>query len=310
MNKLFAAGLALLLSTSAAAQTFPFAGALDDGDRPADGLFTFELSLLGPADVVLWSEEQVNVVVADGVFAIDVGANTPLPPTIVGTARLAVTIDGDALPPVPLARMVAANRVARATASTTASTTSLLGGRSAADVVTRESLIAVGGQPVAFANITGVPASVLDGDQGTDVTATSVDFAISARTLSLATVNGSRLAQSAVNGMSGTLNSGQVADGAVTGAKVADGSLGRAQLEADLTAREVKTANVFLVPAGCEFPGRFTTASSCLRRSCTTPSNQPGLLTCNASSCEVLSGIQLLQQSCLFFNASGQLVTE
>ena len=253
------------------AQTFAFAGHLDDGDRPADGLFTFELSLLNDADVVLWSEQQDNVIVAAGVFALEVGASTPLPASLPGRARLAIVVDDDALAPMPLAQLLSVTRAVRATTATSATSATSVGGVTAAAAATREALSAAGGPPVAFGNVTGVPATVLDGDSGVDVTSTSADLSISARTLNIATVAGTRLATGAVDGAgtgAGSTTSAVVADGAVTGAKIADGTLTRSRISGALGVRELKTAEVFIIDPACNQAGELTTTKTCSGRGC------------------------------------------
>ena len=280
--------LTALLSTAAFAQTFVFAGALDDSDRPADGLFTIDFELIDEDSNVIWSEQQANVVVVGGVFAVDVGANAPLPNEIPGRSRLVMTIDGDELPPVPLARFASAIGAFRAGQAASSPTTLALNGVTAVEAATREGLLAAGGTPVAFANITGVAASVRDGDQGTDVASTSADFAVSARTLSLATVNGSRLAAGAVTGArfsTGALGAAAVQDGAITGAKVANGSLAPSRLSVDVTAREVKTATVYFVAAGCAGANNLTDARTCRTQSCSLNGGVGGSRSCDGNSC-------------------------
>lgn len=302
--------LVALLSTAASAQTFPFAGALDDGDGVADGLFTFELALLAPDASVLWTEQQANVVVVDGIFALDVGASTPLPTTIPGRARLSITVDGDALPPVPLARFLTVTRAALAATADTAVSANSLAGRAPADVATREALAASGGPPVAFANITGLATTVADGDQGTDVTSTSADFAISGPALSVATVNGSRLAANSVTAANITaVGTNSVADGAVTGAKVLDGTMTRSRFDAGMGAREIKTKRIFVRPGGCDQPGDLTEASTCLPRSCTPSGGGNGRMRCDGTACESTVGVIQVPQ-CFIFVALGELVLE
>jgi hypothetical protein len=292
---------ALAASSSAMAQTFPFAGVLETSDGLVDGLVSVELSIVDAEGASLWTETQPAVVVVDGVFAVDVGAVAALPASVPASSQLALTIDDDVLPPIPLARLVRANGASTADTASTAATTNTLAGFGAAEVATRAALEAAGGPPVSFSNLSGVAASVLDGDQGTEVTGTSADFSVSARTLNIATVNGSRLAASSIGGANVTVGSDQVADNAVTGAKVSDGALRRAQLAEDVTAREVKTVPVFLQSAGCG--SGFTTSSTCIPPSCG-GGNQVG---CNGTGCS--SPSPLLVRQC-FNSRVGELVVE
>lgn len=290
-----------LCSSSAIAQTFPFAGVLETADGRVDGLVDIELAILAGDGTPLWTESQAAVVVVDGVFAIDVGASAALPAVMPSQATLALTIDDDALPPVPLARLIAASGAASADRATSSATTNTLAGSGAADVATRTALASAGGPAVDFSNIAGVPASVRDDDQGTDLTSTSGDFVVSARVLSLGTVSGARLGASTVSGSSLAVGRTQVAANAVTGAKMLDGSLARISLADDVTAREVKTVPIFIQTAACGTG--FTTSGACVPPSC-------GLgrqIECSGIGCSSPSPLALRQ----CFNAKvGELVVD
>jgi hypothetical protein len=281
--------LLALMSMAANANTFPFAAVIDDADGPVDGLVSLELRLVDEG-AVLWTETQPAVVVVDGVMAVDVGAATALPAEVPTQAALVMVVDGDELPALPLARLFQAQATIRAQRATTATRAGSLNGATPADVATRTAVGAAGGPPVAFTNITGVAAAIADGDQGTDVTSTSADFAISARTLSVATVNGSRLAAASVDGVrlaSGSVTATQVADSAITAAKLANNAFTRTRLAVDITSTETKTVTVFQLPAGCG--GDLSTQQTCRTPAC--GNANLGLRTsCDGLTCGLLPG--------------------
>ena len=258
----------LLAASPVAAQSFLLAGHLDDGDAPASGSFAVSLALTDGADT-LWTEEQTGVIVVDGVFAIDVGAAEPLPLSVPGRARLTVVIDGDALPPMPLSRLLRADRAVRADLADAADSADVVAGVDAAGAVTVSGLLLAGEAPVPFSALTGVPAGVADGDQGTDVTpAVGSGISLTSRTLAIQSVNGSRFATGALAGSSlasSSITGAEIANGAVTGAKIADGTMPPNRLTGRFTEREVKGRVVFRVTEEtCVEPiGTLTTQSTC-----------------------------------------------
>jgi hypothetical protein len=271
---------------AANANTFPFAAVIEDADGPVDGLVSIELRLVDNT-TVLWTETQPAVVVVDGVLAVDVGAASALPTEVPTEAELVLVVDGDELSALPLARLFAAQAAVHAQRVASAASATSLNGVTAADVATRTALGAAAGPPVAFGNISGVAAAIADGDQGTDATA-GADFAISARTLSIATVNGARLATASVDGsrlVSGSVTAAKVADGTISAADVADGTLTRARLAADVTVTEAKTVTIFQLPVGCG--SELSTQQTCRTPGC----GNLGLRTsCDGLQCNLLNG--------------------
>jgi hypothetical protein len=294
--------LALAASSAAMAQTFPFAGVLETADGPVDGLVDIQLSIVDSADASLWTETQSGVVVVDGVFAIDVGAATALPPSLPASAQLALTIDDDALRPIPLARLIQASGAVTAARATSAATANTLAGVGAADVATRSALAGPGGPAVSFANIAGVQASVLDGDQGTEVRETSGDLSVSQRRLDLANVSGTRLASGSVNGSRLVAGSAQVADNAITTAKLADRGMTRSNFAEAVTAREVKTVAIFVQQhAAC---GSGFTTGACVPATCAAGKQTE----CDGTGCSSPAPLALRQ--CLNTTKVGELVVE
>lgn len=266
-----AAGFALALPVRA--QSFTLTGFLDDGAVAAEGLFTFAFALRD-ADTTLWSEEQSGVVVVDGVFAVDVGSAVPLPRAVPSGARLFVTIDGDELPPVSLARLARAARATTTVDADTATNTARLNGLSSSSFVTADALARPGGAAVPFAVLADVSGDLADGDNGTVVTATSDGVVLVDGVLSLSAVPGDRLAARSVTSATipdGTVQSRHVVDGSIGTLQVAAGNILRATLAGDVTDREVRSTPVFRVDAvGCPVERGFLTRSStCVPTACT-----------------------------------------
>lgn len=295
--------LVAFASSAALAQTFPFAGVLETSDGRFDGLVDVELAILSDDNTPLWTETQPAVVVVDGVFAIDVGSAVALPASMPARARLALTIDDDALPAIPLARLIESTGVATANRVASAATANTLAGAAAADVATRAALAGPGGPAVDFSNISGVDDSVRDDDQGTVVSSTSADFLVSNRSLELNEISGARLGTATVSGSLLVAGRIQVASNAITGAKFADGTMTRIGLAEDVTAREVKTIPVF-IQAHAACGSGFTTSGTC-----TPPSCGAGRQTeCDGTGCSTPSPLPIRQ--CFNITKVGELVVE
>jgi len=272
MNRIVLVILATLTASAAGANTFLLTGALDDGAAPANGLFTFELAIVGANDAVLWQEQQNNVVVADGVFAIDVGAATALPASVPAPARLRVTIDDDELPAFSLTSLVQADKVSLADQANTSPTAARIGTVVAAAAVRTSALAAAGGPTAPFTAVTGLPAGVADGDQGTDVTAAAAGLTLGDRTLSVVTpTTADRFATGAIAGNrfgAGAITDAKVANNAVTGAKVG-ADLSRADLATDVGEAQVAGRAIFRATAvGCDQAPFLSTSSTCAPRTC------------------------------------------
>lgn len=271
------------------AQTFLLSGHLDDGDdagAPANGSFTVGLALRDGV-TELWSEEQTGVIVIDGFFAIDVGAVSPIDITAPATAVLDIVVDGDALPPMPVSRLVSAARASRATRASTANSADLVGTVTAANAVTRARLAQSGGLTLPFSALTGLPAGVADGDTGREFDlAAGSGLAIANRTLSLGSVPGTKLGLGAVTRalLPATLGSTQIQDGAVTGAKVASGTITGSQVSG-ITAAQVLSSSIFTVIApGCvDALGALSATATCQRRLDACPAGQ--FTDCDGNGC-------------------------
>ncbi|MCC7109118.1 MAG: hypothetical protein IT382_07515 [Deltaproteobacteria bacterium] len=270
--------LALLgLAAPAAANGFSFAGELHDGAQPFNGSADFELALYDVATggAPLWSESQSGVQVVGGVFALDVGSESPLPPSVARTLGLylEVVVEGDALAPrARLGAVPVAERAVVAGSVDQADDALALGEQAAEELATLAALQTLGGASVAWGNLSGLPAGVDDGmDNGTAFT-TGAGLVLNAGQLSLANdgVQASHLASGAVTSAklaAGAVGTTQLADGAVQSTDVADGSVGGFDVANDAigTAQLAGTLRVYQVQyTGCLQPfGTMMSSSSC-----------------------------------------------
>jgi hypothetical protein len=272
--------LILVSSSSALAQTFLLTGTLDEDGEPASGVFTLTLSILDDEDDVVWTEELSGVVVVDGNYAVDVGALEPLPLTVPAGAQMQVTVDGDALEPFPLGSLVRVSRAARAGQVASAPTADLLAGAAAGAVLTRTALATPGQAVVPFSALSGVPADIADGDQGTVISGAGVGLTFSEQgQLAVGDVPGDRFADDALSGDAFAGNSipvDRIQNASISGAKVG-GDLNRLSFQPApnslrLAAAKVAGTSLFLQPhAGCALePGSLVTAATCTTVSCTT----------------------------------------
>lgn len=275
MNRLTAAllfTLATATSQTALAQTFTLSGTLSDNDADggqAQGPFTMAFSIVDDDDATLWSETQSGVPVVGGVFVVEVGAVAPIDVDVPVGAALVVVVEGDALSPIPLARLLRTPQAARAAVATTATTATRVGGLLPAEIVTREQLATAGQASIPLAAVQGAPAGLDDGDNGTDVSvAADSGLALNARALALGAVNGSKIAAGAVaraNLATASVPGSRVAPGAVRTEHVVDGSLVGADVLGSVGAREIATTPIFQVVATfCTQPsGSLMPRSSC-----------------------------------------------
>lgn len=270
--------LALLgLAAPAMANGFSFSGELFDGSQPFNGSADFELALYDAATggTPMWSENQSGVVVVGGVFALDVGSESPLPPAVARTLGLylEVVVEGDAL--APRARLGQVPVAERATVTgyvELADDALALGERAAEELATLAALQTLGGASVAWGNLSGLPSGVDDGvDNGTAFT-TGTGVALASGQLSLATdgVQAGHLASGAVTSAklaAGAVGTTQLADGAVPSADVADGSITSADLgDASIgTAQLAGTIQIYRVQySGClQAVGALMSTSTC-----------------------------------------------
>lgn len=257
---------------SSLASTFLLTGALDDGAAVADGLFTFDFAILAADDQVAWSERQENVIVTTGVFAVDVGAATPLPPGLPATARLRVTIDDDVLPAFPLTDLLVATHVTHADVAVRAATADQMGDVTAATAVRVAALAAADGPTAPFAAVT-TSADVKDGDDGVDVLSAGAGLTLGDRRLSVVSPTaGDRFAAGSIDGArfaAGTVASGKLATSSVTGVKVGT-NLVRSTLQADPGEAQIAGRDLFEASStGCVQVG-LTTLSVCNTETCDT----------------------------------------
>jgi hypothetical protein len=265
------------------ASGFSFAGELYDGAQPFNGSADIELALYDVATggAPLWSESQSGVVVVGGVLALDVGSESPLPPSVARTLGLflEVVVEGDALAPrARLGAVPVAERAVVAGSVDQADDALALGEHAAEELATLAALQTLGGASVAWGNLSGLPAGVDDGVDNGTVFTTGAGLVLNAGQLSLANdgVQASHLASGAVTSAklaAGAVGTTQLADGAVQAADVADGSITSADLgDASMgTAQLAGTIRLYRVQySGCLQPvgtlmdtGTCTDGGSC-----------------------------------------------
>ncbi len=296
----------LMAATPTSAQTFLLTGELDDGDSPASGVFTVQFELLNEAGTVVWSETQAAVVVVGGVFAVDVGALEVLPADVSAAATLQVTVNEDRLAPFPLTRLVSAERTDLARVADSANDAAALDGHPLAELVQRAAVAVAGGPVVPFASISQVPADIADGDQGVDVRSAGNGLAFANRTLSLASVSGTRFAVGAIAGTQlGGIDGTRIAPAAVTGAKVG-ADLTQADLSQGIRNQQVSGKALFRVSAAnCkQAADSLMTRSTCDAQTCVVP-NQilAGRVGCNDSTCSLFNPSTCTNASAFFLVA-------
>jgi hypothetical protein len=169
--------LAALALAAASPETLRLSLRLDDAGVPVDRAIALSIAVGDGPDPV----EVVDVVeVVDGAFVVDI----PVAPDAPEPLALHVVVDGVAFPPLAVARAwPAVAFAATAQHADVADDTDALD--TLGDPATLASLAAAGGPPVAFANVTGVPAGFDDGDDGL-VLAPDASFTFVAGTLTLA----------------------------------------------------------------------------------------------------------------------------
>jgi hypothetical protein len=282
-------------SSTALAQTFTLSGTLTDGDSndaPAAGPFTMAFSIVDDV-TTLWSETQTGVAVVDGVFVVEVGAVEPIDVDVPVGAVLVVVVEGDALSPIPLARLLGTPRAARAATATTASVATRVGGLLPDEIVTRQRLATAGQAALPLQAVPARPNGIDDGDTGTDVSvAADSGLTLAARSLALGTVNGTKIATGAVaraNLAASSVPGTRVAAGAVRTEHVVDGSLVGADILGAVTAREVATTPIFQVtaPFCAQSAGALMRSGSCTSRATVSCSGAfpPEARSCDSNAC-------------------------
>ncbi len=251
----------LLCATGAGAvpTTLAYAGFLTDGGAPKNGTVSIAIELFDDrtTGTALFVENLSQVVVDAGELVVEVGLTNTLDDAVLDAPELWVqlTVDGTTL--TPRARLLSAPYALRAQDAAT------VGGVSADDIAAQDtalqaslttqaaalqasitalqdqlntlqsqlnSVATSGGQPVAFANLTGVPAGLADGDQDTTYTALAsggltlagTSFSVTANAITSAMITLDTIA--AVDIGPGAVATSELLDGAVTSAKIATAS--------------------------------------------------------------------------------------
>jgi len=314
----------LALAVDARANTFFFTAELRDGAAAADGVFSVDLRLIDNANATVWSEQQPNVVVADGLLAIDIGSASALPPVVPVDARLVVTVEGDELEPIALAVLARVARARRVASATTAGSTDLLGGVTSSTAARRSLLRAAdAGSTVHFSNLSGVPADIADGDDGTVIGSASNGVTHTAATgaLALTSVQGTDFGTQQIPASrfnDNSIDTSRVAAAAVTREKVGT-DLDRADFNADVGLAQILSTPLFRVTAtSCVDrqglsgtnpidAGILMTTSTCIAEQCAIPGDPFGRL--GRRSCTDFSNCQLINPSTCANVGVGSVVT-
>jgi len=233
---------ALLLAHAAnAAPIVTIDGFIGRGSVPENGTFTATIEATNDNGDVLVALSEPSLIVTDGTFSIDLDLEDAVPALTAGEV-VSISVDlGDGLERVVrLGPVFAAIEAAGADRARRARRADLLGDIPAADLVADTNILAV---PAAFANASGVPASIGDGvDNGTVDALTGL--AITGGVLDVA-----------AGGVT------DIAAGTLTGANCATGAFAVGEVSG--------TVSVFKLAAGCTNPFTLTTSSACARRRCT-----------------------------------------
>jgi len=261
---------ALLLAHAAnAAPIVTIDGFIGRGSVPENGTFTATIEATNDNGDVLVALSEPSLIVTDGTFSIDLDLEDAVPALTAGEV-VSISVDlGDGLERVVrLGPVFAAIEAAGADRARRARRADLLGDIPAADLVADTNILAV---PAAFANASGVPASIGDGvDNGTvdaltglAITGGVLDVAAGGVTdIAAGTLTGTQIADGSVSSTQlAALSAGKVADGTLTGANFATGAFAVGEVSG--------TVSVFKLAAGCTNPFTLTTSSACARRRCT-----------------------------------------
>lgn len=279
-NIIALAAVALLGLPAVAAPVVAIEGVVARGDTRVTDVFTATIEVLADNGDVLLADTEPLLSVEDGFFSVDVDL-APAVAALQDGQTLTVTLDlGDGV--ASTTRLGSIWRVAAATGADraiVAVVADALGDIPAADLIADASPLAVA---MAFANVSGVPASISDGiDNGT------VDglagLAIAGGTLNVAAGGVTDIAPGTLTGaqlQDGTVTSTQLA--ALSTTKVADATLTAANFadSAFATAADVSgVKQIFKAARGCTNRLALTSDAACVRKSCSS------LSTCSTNVC-------------------------
>jgi hypothetical protein len=276
---------ALLLAVPALAQPFSIAGRLSGGTVAVDDVRDFDVEVADGAGVVVAEFSVADVAIVGGGFAFLIPADFDASlgaAAADGPLAVAITfVDDDGATATATSTLGAVAVAAFATETPfaprggTADAVGTLGG---GDVVSAGVLgnNVIETVPIAFANLTGVPANVADGVDNGNVDVIGAGLVLAGGVLDVAAGS-----VTAANVVDGTIGSAQIADGAVDG-NVLGGVSGSDFANDSLTAADFAPAgigavdvagtlnNVFQTPFGCDtaVPFFVTTAvsSTCTKR--------------------------------------------
>lgn len=234
--------------------TLVYVGTLKNTAGPVNGPVSLVADLYDAASdgSAVFTETFASVEVVEGVFVVELGATAgavldeaPLP----APRYLSLTINGETLTPrTAVATVPGAHHTPHARMAELAETARAFGALAAVDIAQRELLATPGGAPVAFANVTNLPAGIADGDDdalytgGAGVSISS-DHVVSAS----------------------ALTSGMISAATVTDADIAGRSLTAANVQGPVTEDMVagNLVSVYVPNAACDLGDRYTLTSTC-----------------------------------------------
>ena len=250
----FACFLLCAASARAAPTTLVYVGTLTNAAGPVNGPVTLVADVYDAVTdgSAVYTETFAAVEVVEGVFVVELGATAGAvleEASLLAPRYLSLTINGEPLSPrTAVATVPGAHHTPHARVAELAERARAFGDLAAVDIAQRALLATPGGAPVAFANVTNLPAGMADGDDDARYTA------------------GAGVAVSGDHVVSASaLTSGMTSAATVTGADIADRSLTGAQVQGPLTEEMVAgdLVEVYLPNAACDLGDRYTLTSTC-----------------------------------------------
>jgi hypothetical protein len=257
-----------LMTSVHAAPVVTIEGRLTRRDVPEEGVFAATIELVDDDGDELVALDVPQLTVIDGAFSVDVDLEAATDALVAGEVISLHVNLGDGLERrLQVGTVFGAVHAAHADRALLVRTAATLGDIPVSDLVADHSILAV---PVAFANLTDVPAGIADGVDSGNIDTLSglvvsdglLDVAAGAVT---AVVEGSITSAQVADGSIGStqlggLSAAKVADGTLTGEDFATGAFGSSDVRG--------TTQLYLRARGCDAPLTLTTDPRCDRRAC------------------------------------------
>ena len=278
--------IAAALLVAGAAEAFPtsflLAGIVARGGEPVNGPVHVVVALHADAtDGVPIYVGETDAIALEGLLVLDVGGDGTLDIDLLAAPELfaELTVDDDAMTPrIPVPAAALALRATLADLADLANDAAQFADVLPANIATRSALAESGGAAVAFANLTGLPTGVADGDADT----------LYSPGAGVALDNGNRFFLAQIPAAS--FQAGAVTRGAIESVSADDIASG-AFTDADFDAAH--TVDVYAAALGCTADAALSTRTTCRRGSaridgvvCTAGT----LATCDGLSCAASGG--------------------